>query len=116
MEDFATLAALAALVLKVTSLIKYLTAGMIREAVTTLVPWVAAFGVLVLAGQADATAALVLPGMKTVIGDMDIASLLLAAPVLGASASVVFDFKKAIDGTDSAAEPKLGGGVGGPGV
>jgi hypothetical protein len=115
MEDFATLAALAALALKLTSIVKYLTAGMFREATTTVVPWVAAFAVLALASQADATAALVLPGMKTMLGDMDMPSLLLAAPVLGSTASVVFDFKKAIDGSDSAQEPKLGGGTG-PGV
>lgn len=115
MEDFATLAALAALVWKVTSLIKYLTAGQGREALTTVIPWAAAFGVLVLAANADATAAIVLPDMKTTLGDMDLASMLLAAPTLGALASVGFDFKKAIDGSDSAQEPKLGGGPA-PGV
>jgi len=110
MEDFATLAALAALAYKVTSLIKYLTSGMFREALTTLVPWAAAFGVLVLASQADATAAIMLPSMTVPLGDMDIASLLIAAPAIGASASTFADFRSAVDGSDSAREPKLGGG------
>lgn len=109
MDDFATLAALAALAYKLTSLVKYITAGMFKDAATTVTPWVAAFVVLLVAAQADATAAIVLPGLHSTLGSMDVASLLIAAPALGASANVINDFRSAVDNTDTAVEPRLGG-------
>lgn len=110
MEEFATLAALAALAVKITSLIKYVTAAQFREAVTTLVPWLGAFVALLLGAEADATAGLVIPGLTEVLGNLDIASLALAATAIGSTGSVAFDFKKALDHTDSAQEPPLLGG------
>lgn len=109
MEDVTTLAALAALAFKVTSLAKFIVAGQFRQAITTLIPWAAAFGVLLLGAQADATAAMVLPGFSQTLGHLDVASLFLAATALGSTASVVYDFKSAIDNHDTAVEPPLGG-------
>lgn len=116
MEDIATLAALSALALKVTSLLKYLTASHFREAVTTLIPWGAAFVVLLLGAEADATAAIVIPGLSQTLGTLDVASLLLVATAIGSTGSVAFDFRKAIDGTDSAREPALMGAAPSEGV
>jgi hypothetical protein len=108
MEDFTTWAALAALAIKVTSLIKYMLTGQVRQSATTVVPWLAAFAVLMLGSQADATSAIMLPGLNVALGHADIASLMLAATALGSTGSVVHDFTKAVDNTQSAAEPKLG--------
>lgn len=110
MEEAIPAAGLVALAYHVTVLLKYVTAGQIKEFLTGLVPWVAAFSVLLLGSEADATASVVLPGFDLALGDMDVASLLLAAAGLGATGSVAWDYKKAIDGSDSASVPPLGGG------
>lgn len=107
MESAAALAALAALAWKITSLVKYLSAGQVRQAVTTVVPWVAAFVALLIGAQADATAAVVLPSVHVSLGDMDVASMLLLAATTGALGSTFYDVKTALDNTDSAAEPQL---------
>ncbi len=110
MEDFTSLIALAALAVKITSLLKYLTAGQVRSAATTVVPWLAAFAVLALAAQADATAAMTLPGMNMPLADVDIASLMLASTALGATGSLVYDISTRLDNTDDTSkEPPLGG-------
>lgn len=110
MEEFATLAALAALAAQVTSIIKYLSVRDGRAALTALIPWAASFVVLLLGAQADATAGLVLPGLQQTLGDLDVASIALAATAIGSTGSAVFaKFPKAIDNSDSAAEPSLGG-------
>jgi hypothetical protein len=110
MGDFTTAAFLAALALKITSLLKYLSAGQFRQAGTTVVPWVGAFLVLLMGAQADATAHIMLPGLTTELGSVDIMSLLLASTALGAAGSVVYDVKSAIDASDTTSkEPPLGG-------
>ncbi len=110
MSDFTTLVALAALAVKITSLLKYLSAGQVRSAATTVVPWLGAFLVLVLASQANATAGMMLPGLAVPLGDVDIFSLMIAATALGASGSVVYDATTRWDNSDDTSkEPPLGG-------
>lgn len=107
MDDFATLAALAALAYKVTSLLKYATSGQVRSAVTTVVPWAAGFLVLLVGAQADATAAIMLPGLREPLGQLDVWSLMLAGTTIGAVGSAGYDLKSAVDNTDTAVEPPL---------
>ena len=109
MDDLLTFAGLAALGVQVTSIIKFLTAGQGRQALTAVLPWLGLFVVLLLGGQADATAGLVVPGLDVTLGHLDVASLAIVAATVGSSGSVAFvNFRKAIDGNDSAAEPPLG--------
>jgi hypothetical protein len=107
MEVF-TAATLGALVLKITSVLKYVTSGAYREALTQVIPWVAGVLALMLAANADVASGLVIWGEQT-LGQLDGWSQILAGISLGSGASVAYDFKKAIDGGDSAAEPPLGG-------
>lgn len=110
MSDFTTLVALAALAVKITSLLKYLSAGQLRSAATTVTPWVAAFLVLLVGAQADATAGVMLPGLAVPLGKVDVFSLMIAATALGASGSLVYDVKSAVDQSDTTSkEPPLGG-------
>jgi hypothetical protein len=114
MMNAVSVAVLVALAYQVTTMFKYLSAGQIREVLTALIPWAAAFVVLLLGAAADATADLVLPGFEVTLGSMDVASLAIAAASLGSTSSVAWDFKKAFDNTDSASVPPLGGGTPSP--
>jgi len=105
MEVF-TAATLAALVVKVTSVLKYLTAGQWRTAVTQAVPWAAGAAVVWLGAQASATEAVRIWG-EVSLGQLDGWSVVLAGVALGSSGSFAYDVKKAIDSTDSAGEPPL---------
>ena len=66
---------------------------------------------LLLGAAADATSGLMLPGLDITLGAADVASLALVATALGSSGSLAFDFKKALDNDDTAAEPALGGSL-----
>lgn len=107
--DLATWAALAATAVKFTSLLKYLTARQFRQAVTTVTPWVAGVAALAVGAHANVMDKVTLPGGGPPLSRLDVGSIVLAGIALGASGSFVFDFKKAVDGTDSAVEPPLGG-------
>ena len=109
MEDLTPVILLAALATQVTTIIKFLTAGFFRQAVTALVPWVVSFVALVLAASAGEINDYTLPGLSAPLGDMDMASLLFAAAALGSSGGLLYKAITAIDQTDSAAEPPLGG-------
>lgn len=110
MEQVATVAALAALASQLTTLVKFLTAREWTRAVTTVTPWVTAFGALVLGAQADATADIVLPGFIASLGDLDMASLVYAAVTIGAAGGLAHKALVSLDASQSAAEPALGGG------
>lgn len=104
-----TLATLGAVAVKLTSVAKYLTAGQVREALTQALPWTIAAGTLWVGAQAAVTEHLAVWGGQS-LGAMDGWSLLLAGISLGSSGSLVYDFKKARDNSDTATEPPLGGG------
>jgi hypothetical protein len=104
-----TLSALATLTFKVTSVIKYLTARDWSSALTQAVAWVAGIVVAFLAANADVTSAIQpIPGYP--LDTMDNWSLVLVGLGLASLASTIYDVKSAIDGSDSAKEPTLGGG------
>lgn len=108
MEVF-TAATLAALVVKITSVLKYLSAGQFREALTQVVPWVAGILVAIVAANADVASGIVIWG-DMALGQLDGWSQVLAGVALGSGGSLVYDFKKAVDNSDTAAEPPLSGG------
>jgi hypothetical protein len=109
MEEFVTFTALVAIATHVTSLVKYLSAGQVREFVTGLVPVVGLFLVLLLGAEADATAGIVVPGLSAPLGALDVASLLLVSLAGGSGGATLFNFRRAVDNHDSAVEPPLGG-------
>jgi hypothetical protein len=104
-----TAASLSALVVKFTSFLKYLAAADFRAAVTQAIPWVAGFMAVLVAAQADVSQGIVVFGTTT-LGQLDVWSQMLAGLALGSAGSLAYDFKKSFDNTDSASEPKLGGG------
>lgn len=106
MEPF-TLIALSTLSLKLTSVVKYLSARDWTSSLTQIVAWAAGVLVVCVAAQADLTAALEpIPGHA--LGDMDFWSQVLVGMGLASLGSTVYDVKSAIDGGDSAKEPSLG--------
>lgn len=108
MEPLIVLAGLAFLANKVVSTLKNLTHADTRSAAfTQLVVWAVAIGVIVLASLAEVTETFIVPGTTDPLGDLDLASLFLVGLIAGSSGSVVYDFKKAIDNTDTASEPPL---------
>lgn len=107
MEVF-TAASLAALVWKFISVFKDLTGGRPRGAMTQAITWLAGIAAVALAAQADVAENMVVFGTMR-LGELDAYSLILAGIALGSTASVSYDIKKAVDQTDSAVEPRLGG-------
>lgn len=107
MEEIAILAGIAFAVNKTVSVIKSLVNRDFNAAITQLVVWVVGFVAVVLAAHAAVTEALLVPGLTVPLGSLDWPSEVLLAWILGSTGSFVFDFKKAIDATDSSAEPSL---------
>lgn len=107
MEIIAILAGLAFAINKTVSVIKGLTSADWNLVITQVAVWVVGFIGLTLAAEAEVTEALLVPGLTMSLGSMDWQSLALLAWVLGSSGSFAFDFKKAIDNTDSSVEPSL---------
>lgn len=104
MEVF-TLAALAALVIKVTSAAKYLRAGQVKDFGTQVFVWLVGVGAAFLAVNSNAMASIDLNGVT--LGSLDGGSTVLFGLGLSSLASFAKDTTKAIDGSDSAAEPSL---------
>jgi hypothetical protein len=107
-QDLATLVALGLLASQLTTLFRFVQAAQWSSAFTTVLPWVTAFLALLLGAQAEATSSLTLPGFNESIGDLDIASLFYAAVVVGSTGGFAHKAVKAVDNTQSAAEPPVG--------
>jgi hypothetical protein len=108
MEPLIVLAGLAFLANKAVSTLKYaLTPARRGDAFTQVVVWAFAIGTIVLASLAEVTETLVIPGTHDALGNLDLPSLILVGLMAGASGSTVYDFRKAIDNTDTANEPSL---------
>lgn len=104
MEVF-TLAMLGALVVKATGLLKLLRAKLYGDALTQLVAAGAGVAVTFLARASDVMADFDVEGVK--LGTFDDATAVLFGLGLASAASYSYDWKKAVDGSDSAAEPPL---------
>lgn len=107
MEEIALLAGLAFAINKTVSVVKSALNKDVNAAVTQLVVWVIGFIVISLAAHAQLTENLVVPGLTVALNNLDWQSLVLVAYILGGTGSFAFDFKKAFDSSDSAAEPSL---------
>lgn len=107
MEAVIVFAGLAFAINKTVSVIKALMARDMNTVVTQAVVWLVGFGGLALAANSSVTAGYALPGFTEPLGSLDAGSIALFAWILGATGSFAYDFKKAVDGSDSAAEPRL---------
>ncbi len=102
-----TLTSLIAMGMRLVSFLKYLRAKDWNSVVTQASSWAAGIAIVFLAGAADITAKLVLfPGVPT-LSDVNAASKVLLGMMFLSLGSQVYEFKKAIDRNDNAAEPAL---------
>lgn len=99
------LAGLIAIIWKVVDFAKYVTNADWNAAVTQASVWISALAVALLAREADPFADVGILG--TTFGQLDLAAVALFALGIGSTASGLVDFKKAIDGSTSAATPPL---------
>lgn len=113
MEAIALLAGLALAINKTVSVLKALSNRDTRTFFTQLLVWVVGFAGLWLAANSDLMGHLVIEGFEDPLEALDIASLVLLAWILGGTGSFLYDFRKAIDSTDSAAETRLAYGKSG---
>lgn len=105
MEVF-TLLTLAALVIKIVTVIKSIGKDN-NMVLTQLVVWVVGIAVLILAANAEITEGIVVFNGAPPLGDLDFGSIVLAGLALGSTGSFAYDYKKARDSSDSATEPAL---------
>jgi hypothetical protein len=102
------LASLIALGMRFVSFCKFVRAKDWNSAFTQAATWGVGVALMFLASAADVTATIPVPGLaNTVIGDVNSASKILLGFMLLSAGSVVYEFKKALDRSDSAAEPAL---------
>ena len=102
-----TLATLAALVVKIMTVVKAFGKDW-NLVITQAVAWAVGVATSFLAAHSKITSDLVVFG-TTKLADLDASSLLLIGMSLASSGSFLYDYKKARDNTDSAAEPSLTG-------
>lgn len=107
MEQLFLLLGLAFAANKIVTVIKGISAKSYNLAFTQVLVWVVGFFILLIATKAQVTQDLVVPGLSDPLGDLDFFSVIVLALVTGSTGSVVYDFKKAIDTSDSASEPRL---------
>lgn len=94
---------------KFIELLKYLRTRDWNGALTLLSLFVAGFVTLTLAAHSAATQYWTIPGTTIPLGMLDGGSLVLLGLMLTATGSTIYDYKKSLDGSDSAAQPKLFG-------
>lgn len=103
--DFVPLAATVALLWKVVDTAKLVRVRDVNAVVTQAVTWGAGVLLAFLLAATDFADGIPIGDMH--LGHLNAASLILVGLSLGSSASVAYDFKRAIDRTDSAAMPTL---------
>lgn len=107
MEQALILTSIAFLGNKIIELIKYLRARDMNAAVTLLAIHLTGVIVMLFAAAAKVTETLVVPGTSASIGDLDTASVIFMGLTFASLTSKLYDFQKAVDGSDSAAQPQL---------
>lgn len=98
-------ALVAALALKFTDFLKFLSVKDWKSATTQLLTWGGAFVVIVLVAHSSLASTVVIQGLHLYHASW--ADQLLAALLLGSFGSLLYDYKAAIDNTDSASTPTL---------
>ena len=98
--EFVPLIAMAALVFAIINFVKYVKAGDTNGIVTQLSVWAAGVAVVLLVAQTDLAT-------RIAVGDeplsaLNVWSLLFVGLTIGSTGTLLNDFKKAFDNTDSA--------------
>lgn len=104
---FTTVAAVGAVIYTAVNLLKYLRARDWNGVVTLLVAAVIGIGIACWMANSDLTETLTPIEGGVPLKDMDFGSLALFGIALSSTFSVVTDFRKAFDASDSAAKPSL---------
>ena len=107
--EVALTAALATLIGKITSVIKYVSAGDYRPAITQVLVWAIGVVTVMLAAQSDLAETFNTVGGQ-VLAQLDTWSQVLAGVSLASGISFGFDGIKALTNSDVSPEPPLGGG------
>lgn len=107
MEQVAVLTAVVLLASKLVELAKFVRNKDWNGALTLAVLMVVGVAVVFFAAEAEVTETLVVPGTVTPIGVMDGPSLVFVGLIFTSLVSKLYDFQKALDGSDSAAQPSL---------
>lgn len=97
--EFAPLVAAAALVLKILDFIKALKNGDANVIVTQLGVWIAGVVVIFLLGSTDFASGVEVASYT--LDDLNPWSLIFLGLTVGSTGSLIFDFKKSFDNTDS---------------
>ena len=107
MELTISVALLAALIWKLGDLSKLVTNRDWNGLFTQVWIYVLGIVIVLVAGNANAFEGLVIPGMTEPMGSLDGLSLVIIGLCIASFGSTAFDFKKALDGSDSAKTPSL---------
>lgn len=107
MEQAIALLAIALLANKIIELLKQIRNKDVNGALTLISLFIAGVAALTLAAHAAVTEGTIIPGTGAALGSLDFASLVLLGLMITATGSTVYDFKKAVDSTDSAKQPPL---------
>lgn len=94
---------------KIIEFLKYLRTQNWNGALTLICLFIAGFATISLAAHSAATQDWTVPGTTIPLDMLDWGSLALLGMLLTATGSTVYDFKKSLDSSDSAAQPKLFG-------
>lgn len=105
--DFQPLLAFAALLVALINFGRYLSGRDWNAAMTQLTAWLAGVVVMILASETDWASGIDVAGVP--LGSLNTASLILLGFTVASTGSVIVEFKKAIDTTDSAKKPDLFG-------
>jgi hypothetical protein len=103
--DFVPLAATIALLWKIVDFAKLVRVRDVNAVVTQAVTWAAGVGLTFLLAGTDFADGIKIGDMH--LGHVNASSLVLIGLSLASSTSVAYDFKRALDRTDSAAMPSL---------
>lgn len=103
--EFVPAVAMLALVLKVVDFLRYAKARDYNGVLTQLITWVAGVVVLLLVAQTSWSAMIGVAGVP--LGKLGFWSLVFAGLTISSGASLVNDYRKAIDNSNSAAIPTL---------
>ena len=97
-----------AVILKLVDFVKYLRNGEWNGVVTLLLKWAAGIGAVLVFLQTEWADEITI-GSET-LDELSTASMIVFGFAASSVAAVVYDFKKAVDDTDTASTPKLQGG------
>lgn len=102
-----SLASLIALGMSLVSFLKFLRAKDVNSVATQAATWAVGIALVFLAAEADITSKLVLVNGVPPLGDINAASKVLLGMMFLSLGSQVYNFRKAIDGSQTSEEPAL---------